>query len=147
MLLDAQILFSDDQLLSAASVGANASTNIYDGLAADRDLGKGDLLWFYAMVTVTATSGGAATLDIQLQTDNAVGFGSAVTLYSTGAQALATVAKGFQVRVPVPIGGKRYYRVNYQVGTAVFTAGKIKAAFVKNVDAQQFYPRGAFGVA
>jgi hypothetical protein len=124
MYLDRQNLFSSSQ---AITTGSTASTDIID-LGSSRDIGAGEPLEVIVAIDATFTSGGAGTLDVKLQTDTAVGFGTAVTLASTGATALASLTAGAAIaRWKVPRGVQRYLRLQYVVATADMTAGTITA--------------------
>lgn len=123
MYMDRQNLFSSAQAITASA----ASTDIID-LGSSRDIGAGDPLEIIVVVDTTFTAGGAATLDIALQTDTSSGFGSAVTLASTGATALASLAAGASLaRFKVPRGTLRYLRLYYTVATGPMTGGAITA--------------------
>jgi hypothetical protein len=124
MYMDRQNLFSAAQ---AITTGSAASTDIID-LGSTRDIGSGEVLEVIVVIDQTFTSGGAGTLDVKLQTDTAVGFGTVVTLLSTGATALASLTAGAQIaRWRVPRGVLRYLRLQYVVATADMTAGTITA--------------------
>jgi hypothetical protein len=124
MYLDRQNLFSAAQ---AITTGSTASTDIID-LGSSRDIGAGEPLEVIVAIDATFTSGGAGTLDVKLQTDTSSGFGSAVTLASTGATALASLTAGAAIaRWKVPRGVLRYLRLQYVVATADMTAGTITA--------------------
>jgi len=123
MLMDRQNLFSSAQAVTASA----ASTDIID-LGSSRDVGAGESLEVIVVVDTTFTAGGSATLDVALQTDTSSGFGSAVTLLSTGATAVATLAAGVALaRFKVPRGTLRYLRLYYTVATGPMTAGTITA--------------------
>jgi hypothetical protein len=124
MYMDRQNLFSSAQ---AITTGSTASTDIID-LGSTRDIGSGEVLEVIVVIDQTFTSGGAGTLDVKLQTDTAVGFGTVVTLLSTGATALASLTAGAAIaRWRVPRGVLRYLRLQYVVATADMTAGTITA--------------------
>jgi hypothetical protein len=124
MYMDRQNLFSAAQ---AITTGSAASTDIID-LGSTRDIGSGEVLEVIVVIDQTFTSGGAGTLDVKLQTDTAVGFGTVVTLLSTGATALASLTAGAQIaRWRVPRGVLRYLRLQYVVATADMTAGTVTA--------------------
>lgn len=125
MYMDRQNLFSAAQAIT--STGDTASTDIID-LGSTRDVGVGGPLEVIVVIDTTFTSGGAGTLDIKLQTDTSSGFGSAVTLASTGATALASLTAGAAIaRFKVPRGTLRYLRLVYTVATAAMTAGAVTA--------------------
>ena len=123
MLMDRQNLFSSAQAVTASA----ASTDIID-LGSSRDIGAGEPLEIIVAVDTTFTAGGSATLDIALQTDTASNFGSAVTLASTGATAVASLTSGVQIaRFKIPRGTLRYLRLYYTVATGPMTAGTVTA--------------------
>lgn len=145
MILDKQSQLSEDQDL-AQSAGAYASTNIIDlgatgtpigGAAAlTRDIGKGRVLPLLIEITETFTSGGAATLSIALQVDDNSGFSSATTVWTSQTMALADLVAGkiFELEY-MPRGvNERYMRLNYTIGTAATTAGKITAGVTMGND-------------
>lgn len=147
MLFDKELLFSDAQAVT--STGANASTNIVD-LGVRRDIGRGEPLWLVIVVPTAFTSGGAGTLDFQLQTDDNSGFSSPTTLWTSGAQALAALAAGARFAVRLPKGVERYLRLNYQVATAAMTAGAVTAGITLDSGGDENYapyPRAGYGVA
>lgn len=106
-----------------------------------RDIGAGEPIHLVVSALTTATAAGAATVNFQLQTsdDNSTW----VTLYDSGAVALAGLAAGKQpVAVAVPRGVRRYLRVNYVVGTGPLTAGSFFAGLVKDVQDTAYYASG-----
>lgn len=138
MYLDQELLFSDAQ--AATTAAATPSTNVVDLGAAGRDIGAGEPLWLFVSIDTSVTSAGAATVTFALQTDDAANFGSAVTLYTTGAIGKATLVAGHvPVKMRVPLGVKRYLRMLYTIGTADLTAGAWTAGLVKDVDAWKAY--------
>jgi hypothetical protein len=138
MLLDAQNLFSDKQSVAMAA-GNALSTNVIDlgvagtpvlGGSLASDIGRGLSPELYAQVVTTVTSGGAATLQVQLiNADSADLATNPVILTQTDVLALATLAAGYQFRFgTVPPGvTKRYLGLKYIVGTATTTAGNVTA--------------------
>lgn len=144
MLMDAELLFSDEQAVTTTA----ASTNIVDLLAANRDIGKGEDLELIVSVDEAVTASGAATVVFALQTDDNSGFSSATDLFATAAIGKATLVAGYvAVKIKLPRGIERFLRVNYTVATGPLTAGKFTAAIVRNVDDQQIYPRAGYSVA
>jgi len=140
MLIDKQNQFSDAQAVT--STGSTASTNIVD-LGVARDIGGAvtEQLMLLCQVVTAFTSGGSATLQVQVQTspDNS----SWSTLAESAAIAVAALVQGyrfFENGVPGPTS--RYLRLNYVVGTAAMTAGKLDAALVPSLDIAPVYSRG-----
>jgi len=144
MILSSQLLFSEDQDLSQVA-GTYNSTNIVDfgaggtvnGAAAaiSRDVGKGGKIPVLIQLTETVTSGGAATLVFQIETDSAAGFSTDNKVVAQSrAYALAELVAGKQFEVDcVPNDMLRYMRINYVVGGATTTAGTATAGITAAV--------------
>src|SRR3982750_1412124 len=147
MLLDAQLLFSD---LQAVTATAN-STNIIDTLAA-RDIAAGEDLFVVSYVTTTVTSSGSSTLVITLETDDNSSFSSATTLYTTSSIAKATLVAGYRaLAFKLPRYTERYLRLVYTGGTADFTPGKFLSGLPPprplSDETRTPYPRASYGIA
>lgn len=116
----------------ASATAITATGQIGDVIDLGPDGTLGQPLKFYIDVdtTLTGTAGGTAT--IALQACDYSGFGtSPVTLASSGAIALATMAAGTQIwagNVP-NTQAKRYLRL-YSTNSVTFTAGKLDAGLV-----------------
>lgn len=154
MILDIESLFSKAQDLTAISFGNSAySTNTIDlqagitntafnatsntGYLTDSmgntlvaDAGKSPTIELLAQMVETATSGGAATLTVDVVESANANLSSHVVLHSTPALALATLVAGYQFRIAIPNITKRYIGLRFTVGTANFTAGKVTAGIV-----------------
>lgn len=79
----------------------------------------------------------AATLTVKLQSDSASGFATAlVTHYTSDVLAVgsASLTAGGMIKIPLPPGLKEFVRVYYDNGTEAFSAGKMDAFIVKDVD-------------
>jgi hypothetical protein len=138
MILDTLLQFSAAQAVTA--LADTASTNVVDaGLG---DAGAGDDLYLFITTTEAVTSAGAATVQFVLQTDTAVGFGTAVDAMLSAAIPKATLVAGATVKMRLPVGLSRYLRVAYRVGTAVLTAGKFSAYIAMDVPVQASYASG-----
>jgi hypothetical protein len=140
MIIDSQNQFSSAQAVT--STGSTASTNVID-LGANRDIGGAvtDQLMLLCDVVTAFTSGGSATLQVQFQTSSDNSAWS--TLVQSDAIPVASLVQGYKfLPGEVPGGTGRYVRLNYVVGTAAMTAGKITAALVPSLDVQPVYPRG-----
>ena len=139
MLIDQQNQFSASQAVTAT--GLTASTNVVD-LGVARDIGGAvsDQLALLCEVVTPFTSGGSATLQVQVQTspDNSAWS----ILVQSDAIAVASLVQGYKfLPNEVPGGTSRYLRLNYVVGTATMTAGAITAGLVPSLDVQPVYPR------
>ena len=145
MILDMQNLCSDSQDLSQAA-GSYLSTNAIDLTGGTftspggygtipRDAAKGENLNFYVQVDETFTSGGAATLTVELIMSANSDLSSYTVLHTTPALAMATLVAGYQIRIAVPYVGltSRYLGVRYTIGTATTTAGTCTAGIAKDV--------------
>lgn len=147
MLLDKQNQFTADAGDSPTLIGSTVSTNVVD-LGISRDIGGAvsEQLFLLAQVVTAFTSGGSATLRVQLQASNTEGSGY-VTLAQTDDIAVASLVAGYKF-LPgmfVSPGGTtlyRYYRLNYVIGTAGMTAGTLKAGLSPSIDMQPTYARG-----
>ena len=150
MILDSFLQY-DSAINLAQVAGTYNSTNVIDfggpaipvlasGQGA-RDMGIGDdpALKLLVQVTVAFTSGGAGTLQVNLQGAADNGSGSPLTWttwYSSPAYALATLVQGARLMdmdfprppdgVPIP----RFSRLTYVIGAATMTAGTVEALIV-----------------
>jgi hypothetical protein len=150
MLLDKQNQFSADAGDSPTATGSTASTNVID-LGVNRDIGGAvtDELYLLCEVIAPFTSGGSATLQVQYQIapDNAGVPGTWATYEQSDAIPVASLVQGYkflQNSPPSPPSGSegRFLRLNYVIGTAVMTAGTIRAAFVPALQHSPVYKRG-----
>ena len=132
MIIDTQLEMSNAQALTATA----ASTNLIDTSVAGDAV---DELYLVVQVSTTlASAGKAATLDIILQTDSAVGFGTATTLATCPRIAEATLVAGYRCwAIRIPSGAKRYLRMYYTVGTENFTSGNIDAFLTMDVQTNE----------
>ncbi|WP_059413443.1 MULTISPECIES: Bbp16 family capsid cement protein [Cupriavidus] len=141
MILDTQETFSLAQSIAAAA-GDVVSTNVYD-TGAPADVGIGEEMYLYVRIGTTVTSGGAATVQVVLQTDDNVSFSSPTEYPMSSALALAALSAGAEiVKSRLPIGLERYLRVVYRIGTATTTAGAADAFLTKDVQANKPYASG-----
>ncbi|MFV1850118.1 MAG: Bbp16 family capsid cement protein [Thalassospira sp.] len=144
MIFSKELMFSDDQDVSQAA-GTYNSTNAIDtgapgtvyGAAAAlaRNVGPGNPVPILVQLTETVTSGGAATMQFQIETADEEAFDTTnVVVAQSRVYALADLVAGLQFGVAVlPNDMKRFIRVNYVIGTATTTAGLAKAGIVHGV--------------
>jgi hypothetical protein len=145
MLLDSSNQFSASQ--SPTSIGSTASTNIID-LGIARDIGDAVTasLYLLCQVATTFTSGGSATLQVQVQSapDNNGVPGAWATIEQSDAIPVATLLQGYKFlpgAMVSPATPGRFLRLNYVVGTAAMTGGAVTAALVPSLDQQPAYAR------
>lgn len=113
MYVDAQLLFSDAQAVTADA----ASTNLVD-LGVARNLFDGEPLVVVLIVDVAADfTTGDETYEFEIQTDDNASFSSATDLIAHAILATALTA-GSKHFIPIPVGAavERYIRVRYDVG-------------------------------
>lgn len=142
MIIDLNNIMSDRQnlaqaagsYLSSAYDSGPASTDQF-GATVKGDLSKVKALELLAQVVEDFTSGGAATLTVELIHSDNADLSSYVTLQTTAAIALATLKKGYRFRLNLQPGmTKRYVGLRYTIGTAAMTAGKVTAALLLGAD-------------
>ena len=145
MLLDSSNQFSASQ--EPTSIGLTASTNIID-LGIARDIGDAVTasLYLLCQVATAFTSGGSATLQVQVQSapDNNGVPGTWSTIEQSDAIPVASLVQGYKFlpgAMVSPVTPGRFLRLNYIVGTAAMTGGAITAALVPSLDQQPAYAR------
>lgn len=127
------ILDNDGFMSNAAAVTVSAASTVLDLGKAGDAVGAGEQ-YVECVVDTTFTAGGAATLALDIETDDAVGFGTKATLLSVAATAVASLTAGYVLlKAKLPIGVKRYLRAYYTVATGPMTAGKISCFLAPKV--------------
>lgn len=130
--------FSEEQ--AETTIAAHPSTNVVDLGAGGDALSRP--IRFHCHVQTTATSAGAATVQVILQTAAVADMTSAVTLYDSGAVAVATLVAGYKVtgKTGVPVGANclQFLRVTYTIAVAALTAGKFDAFLSNDGDSNEF---------
>lgn len=138
MIIDDRTEFADATALNTGAAGTYNVGDVVDlqgqaiGTAnLTRDLGSHDPVYLVVRVATTATSGGAATLQVRLVSDDSAtpSTTTATVHYTSAAIALASLTAGATVCVtPLPSGSyERYMGIQQITGTAAFTAGAIDA--------------------
>lgn len=132
MYLDAFLLFSDEQAVTAT---AN-STNVVDTSVA-RDIGIGEQLWLFILVTETMDdTGDDSTLTVALVTDDNAALSSPATIQTLVVIPATTAAGTFYV-FPLPAAVlaeyQRYIGLTYTPTGGNLSAGKFKAGIVKDI--------------
>lgn len=136
MIFDKQNLFSDAQAVTVTA----ASTNVIDFGASSKpvggkaniikDLGKGNPVPIRIQVVEAFAT--LTSLTFALQVDDNEAFGSAKTVFTSGAVAVADLKAGYVVPIEYVTRGtdERYMRLNYTVAGTTATAGKVTAGIV-----------------
>jgi hypothetical protein len=125
---DKELIMSDAQAVTVTA----ASTDVIDRGA------KGDLdedLWLVLRSGTAFTADGAGTMQCDLEVaDNEAFNSNKQVLFSTGVLGKAAYALNTEVaRVRLPVGKRRFMRMNYTVATGPMTAGTIDAFLVADV--------------
>lgn len=128
MILDKQLVFSEEQAITASVV----STNVIDAGALGLNVGAGgSVIELLVKVTETFLAAGAATLAILFATDDDAAFPSGSVLAQAAEIAKADLTVGSEhFKIRVPHGCKRFLRLTYIVTTGPFTAGKLDAGLI-----------------
>lgn len=136
MYLDERTEFADATALNTGAAGTYNIGDVIDTRATSIDPNvtkdhEGSDLYLVIQVDTTATSGGAATGQFRLVSDDTATPDTATaTIHYTGpAIPVATLVAGYRYcAVRLPSGSyERYIGVQQITGTAAFTAGKINA--------------------
>ena len=131
MIIDKNLLFSDAQ--AETTVAAHDSTNYID-IAVAGDANKE--LYLVVSVNTTCTSTGSATVQLKMLTDSTTGWSSPVTVFDSGAIAVASLVAGYKIcEVRIPKGKlERYTKLTYTIATAALSAGKFDAFLTPVLD-------------
>lgn len=136
MILDERTEFCDATALNTGAAGSYLIGDVVDTSVA-RDLGGDQALYLVVTVDTTATSGGSATGQFNLVTDDNASLTSPATLVSSKAWAVADMTAGKTLMaVQLPMEGtayERYIGIQQVTGTAAFTAGKVNAFLTTDV--------------
>ncbi len=132
-IFDAKLEFSDDQ--DIATNTTTGSTNIFNFVQSDLEMGAGEPLWFNCKVgteAIAATSGstgGACTLIVDLINDAATTVdSSSIVSFRSKTFTEAELIKGaWLIRIPLPynIDENKYMGVLYTIGGDTAADGKI----------------------
>lgn len=130
MLIDAQLLFADNQTLGGAAV----SDNIVD-FRTPRDIGVGENIY----LGVSVTDAIVGTLAVELQTDDNEAFASATTTkVALTFPAAAPAGSILFYRISPGDVDERYLRLNFTGATG----GDVKAFMTKDINAFKAYAIG-----
>jgi hypothetical protein len=138
--VDAQLMFSDEQAVTAAA----ASTNYID-LGSVRDIGTGEDLYVVVQVDVAmADSGSDSTLAVALEGDSSTTFTpdgtqTLFTFAATSAAGTVKIAKLDPGSAPLQY---RYIQLKYTPANGDLSAGKFTAFLTNNIDKYVTYADG-----
>lgn len=136
MILDERTEFCDATALNTGAAGSYLIGDVVD-LSVARDLGGDMALYLVVTVDTAATSGGAATGQFNLVTDDNASLTSPTTIVSSRAWPVASMTAGTTLMaVQLPMEGtayERYIGIQQVTGTAAFTAGKVNAFLTEDV--------------
>jgi len=139
MILDKRNEFCDATALNTGGAGTYLIGDQID-LGAARDIGIGEPLYLVITVDTPPTSGGAATAQFTLASDNSASIatnGTASVHFQTKAFTIAEMTAGAVLAaVALPIEGvayKRFLGILQTTGTAAFTGGRINAFLTHDV--------------
>ncbi len=139
MIIDAQLLFSDAQALTAAA----ASTNSID-LGIARDVGTGETLYVVVSVGVAMTDAGSdSTVSVYLQTDDNSSFSSATNSQLIGTLgALSAVGTTLYAKLDPAKVNERYIRLYYTPAGGDLSTGTVDAFITKDISKYTSYADG-----
>lgn len=157
MIMDKLTEFCDAVALNTGAAGTYNLGDVIDtqhtgriedgkGLGSLRDLGQGNPIYLVVSMQTTATSGGSATLAIQLVSDavSTPDTATATKHFVSDAIAVADLGAGRSIAVvALPMEGQTYERylgIQQVTGTAAFTAGAIDAFLTMNPAVWKAYP-------
>jgi len=149
MLFDKRTTFAEDTAIGG-STGRRLIGDVID-LGNARDIGVSDI-WLYVLLSVAATSGGSATLQLELASDAqaAIATDASATVHLTSPSfALAALTAGKQLmatKLPLEVDGwpyERYLGLLGNVGTAALTAGSVTAFLTFHPPVRKIYPNHA----
>lgn len=139
MILDERTEFCDATALNTGAAGTYLLGDQIDSSVV-RDLGNGQPIYLVIAVDTLPTSGGAATAQFTLASDDSASIatnGSASVHFQTKAFTISEMAAGTVLAaVALPAQGvayERYLGVLQTTGTAAFTGGKINAFLTTDV--------------
>lgn len=139
MIMDAQLLFSDAQAITAAA----ASTNYID-VGTPRNIGVGERLFVVVTVDVAFTDASSnSTLTVALEGDSTTTFTPDATqtlftipaLAAAGAMYIAPIAPDFAANY-------RYMQLKYTPNNGDLTTGSLTAFITKDIQAYTSYAKG-----
>lgn len=145
MLTDKLNTFSEEAAVTTTAL----LTNVIDlgplsGGNTVRDIGAGETLYLYILVTEAATASGSATVTFTLESDSVATLDSSATVHlTTAAIGKATLVVGYEIKLALPPGAyERYLGVRATVATGPLTAGKFTAMLTSALETRRDYASG-----
>ncbi|GAB5471424.1 MAG: hypothetical protein Kilf2KO_44540 [Rhodospirillales bacterium] len=143
--IDANLLFSEEQ--AETTTATHNSDNVVD-LSTTADFGSGEPLYLVVRCTESVTSAGAASVTVQLVSDNTASSATngtqSVHLRSDAIPKASLTAGATVFQAPLPsdaaVPYERYLAVQYVIASAALTAGKFTAYIAKDAGAYSHYP-------
>lgn len=137
MILDAQLLLSDAQAITATAVSAN----VIDLKLAGISLGTGEDLYLHLNVDTAFTDVGSdSTVTVTVITDDNAAMSSAATIQTVGTfAALSPAGRVLIAKLQPSAAYERYIALNYTVAGGNLTTGAVTAALVKDVSDYKAY--------
>lgn len=141
MIIDHENLMSVDQVIT----GTAASETVID-FGDNRDVGAGEPLALF--IHASEAFAGTGSLTVVLETSADGSFADTVELVSSAPYVEAELGLGAKLLpIRLPRGVQRHLRLNYVVTGDDFTAGKLKAGLVRDLQDQATYPSGFINLA
>ena len=136
MILDAALLFDNN----VAHLTTEAGTDYID-LGSNRNLGVGEPLYVFAIVTTAFTDASSnSTMTLTLETDDNTSFSSATTAQTLGTfAALSAIGTRLVARLQPDVIIERYLRMKYTVANGDLSTGKFVAGLTHNIQAYTSY--------
>jgi hypothetical protein len=139
MILDKRNEFCDAVALNTGAAGTYLIGDQIDLGAVARDVGNGEPMYLVITVDTLPTSGGAATAQFTLASDDSASISTSTSTVHllTKAFAISEMAAGTMLAaIALPMEGvayERYLGILQTTGTAAFTGGKINAFLTHDV--------------
>lgn len=137
MILSANLLFSDDQAITASTLSTNqidlgVAGTPFDGNQLNQDIGKGCPVPI--LIQVTEDFNNLTSLDVQIVVDDDSAFGSETVVVEENILLADLVAGTYTNTIMLPTGiDERYLGVRYTVNGTAPTAGRITAGITGGV--------------
>lgn len=138
MIVDAQLLFSDQQAVTAAAASANSVD-----LKKARNIGVGERLFIVVTVDVAFTDAGSdSTLTVDLQGDTTSAFGSATSSRLFTIPALAAAGNIYIAGISPDFAGNfEFLQLQYTPNNGNLSTGTVSAFMVKDISAFTAYAK------